>query len=280
MITKKNNRNIDEQVVSDFGREWKHFNHSNVSNDVLDQSFKDYFDIFPIPDLKNSEGFDMGCGSGRWAKFIAPNVGLLHCIDPSNEALEQAKINLSDFKNCDFECASVDATELKDESQEFGYSLGVLHHIPDTKEALISCASKLKSGAPFLLYLYYRFDNKPKWFIGIWTISDFFRKVISNLPYPIKFLISQLIALTIYFPFAKLSRILEFLKIDVSNIPLSEYRSKSFYIMRTDSLDRFGTRLEQRFLKSEILEMLQDSGFEQISFSKKAPFWVSLAYKK
>jgi hypothetical protein len=50
--------------------------------------------------------------------------------------------------------------------------------------------------------------------------------------------------------------------------------------MRTDSLDRFGTRLEQRFTKNEIFEMLQDTGFEKITFSKKAPYWVSLAYKK
>lgn len=32
----------------------------------------------------NSEGFDMGCGSGRWARFIAPRVAILNCIDPSD----------------------------------------------------------------------------------------------------------------------------------------------------------------------------------------------------
>ena len=42
----------------------------------------------------NSIGFDMGCGSGRWAKLIANKVKLLNCIDPSAVALEQAKINL------------------------------------------------------------------------------------------------------------------------------------------------------------------------------------------
>jgi methylase of polypeptide subunit release factors len=26
----------------------------------------------------------MGCGSGRWARFVAPHVGRLHCIDPSS----------------------------------------------------------------------------------------------------------------------------------------------------------------------------------------------------
>ena len=273
-------KNIDEKVVADFGREWKHFNHKHLDDSVLDQSFRDYFDIFPIEKLSGSEGFDMGCGSGRWAKYIVPKVNFLHCIDPSKEALDQAKSNLTNFKNCDFECSSVDTSILPDNSQDFGYSLGVLHHIPDTKEALRSCSVKLKSGAPFLLYLYYRFDNKPKWFVFIWTISDFVRRLISKLPYPLKLFTSQIIACLIYFPLAKIARFLEILNKDVSNFPLSEYRSKSFYIMRTDSLDRFGTRLEQRFTKNEIFEMLQDTGFEKITFSKKAPYWVSLAYKK
>ena len=273
-------KNIDEKVVADFGREWKHFNHKHLDDSVLDQSFRDYFDIFPIEKLSGSEGFDMGCGSGRWAKYIVPKVNFLHCIDPSKEALDQAKSNLTNFKNCDFECSSVDTSILPDNSQDFGYSLGVLHHIPDTKEALRSCSVKLKSGAPFLLYLYYRFDNKPKWFVFIWTVSDFVRRLISKLPYPLKLFTSQIIACLIYFPLAKIARFLEILNKDVSNFPLSEYRSKSFYIMRTDSLDRFGTRLEQRFTKNEIFEMLQDTGFEKITFSKKAPYWVSLAYKK
>ena len=50
--------------------------------------------------------------------------------------------------------------------------------------------------------------------------------------------------------------------------------------MRTDSLDRFGTRLEKRFNKKEIIEMLEISGFENMKFSNNAPFWVCLAFKK
>ena len=51
-------------------------------------------------------------------------------------------------------------------------------------------------------------------------------------------------------------------------------------MMRTDALDRFGTRLEQRFTKEEITQMLIETGFEKITFSERAPYWVSLAYKK
>ena len=172
----------------------------------------------------------MGCGSGRWAKFVAKKVGFLNCIDPSHLALDQAKLNLADATNCSLECAGVDSNSLQDNSQDFGYSLGVLHHIPDTTLALQSCAKKLKSGAPFLLYLYYRFDNKPKSYYFLWKASDLLRNVICRLPFFLKFHISQLIACLIYFPLARGALLFEKLGLNVSNFPLTWYRNEPFYI--------------------------------------------------
>ena len=105
----------------------------------------------------------MGCGSGRWARLVAPRVGLLHCIDPSC-ALDVARNTLKEHSNIIFHRASVSEQILRVGSQDFGYSLGVLHHIPDTYSAICSCVALLKPGAPFLLYLYYNFDNRPYWF--------------------------------------------------------------------------------------------------------------------
>ena len=44
--------------------------------------------------------------------------------------------------------------------------------------------------------------------------------------------------------------------------------------MRTDSRDRFGTPLEQRFSRSEILAMMQASGLQEIRFSNSFLFGV------
>ena len=277
-MNKKNN--IDQKVVNDFGKEWKAFNHQHIDESLLDSAFDSYFHMFPFNHLKNAEGFDMGCGSGRWAKFVASKVGFLNCIDPSNDAMQEATTNLSNFQNCSFECADVENNSLKNESQDFGYSLGVLHHIPDTALALKACSRKLKSGAPFLLYLYYRFDNKPKSYYVLWKLSDLARNLICRLAFAIKFVLSQIIALLIYFPLARVSLLMEKFGVNVSNFPLTWYRNEPFYIMRTDSLDRFGTRLEQRFTKDEIFRMLTDSGFERIEFSEREPFWTALSYKK
>jgi len=62
-------------------------------------------------------------------------------------------------------------------------------------------------------------------------------------------------------------------------IPLSDYKDKKFKFMLTDALDRFGTRLEKRFSKEQIISMLDIVGFENISFSEAEPYWVCLSYK-
>ena len=57
----------------------------------LKENFNQYFNIFPWDKLREeAEGFDMGCGTGKWAQFVAPKVGTLNCIEPSH-AIEVAK---------------------------------------------------------------------------------------------------------------------------------------------------------------------------------------------
>ena len=272
--------NLDSKVVDDFGNEWDQYDQSNFENG-FEEAFSQYFALFPDHYLnKDSVGFDAGCGSGRWARYIAPKVKKLYLLDPSKKALNVAKRNLSNNVNCIFECCSINDSSIKPESMDFGYCLGVLHHLPDTKSALKNCISKLKNGAPFLLYIYYRFDNKPFWFKYIWKISDLLRSLICILPFKVKLFVTQFIALIVYFPLSRFSLILDLLGFDISNIPLSDYRNKPFYFMTTDSLDRFGTRLEKRFTKIEILMMMKECGLSSIEFSSSPPYWVAIGYKR
>ena len=76
------------------------------------------------------------------------------------------------------------------------------------------------------------------------------------------------------------SKVAERIGINPDNIPLSYYRSLSFYTMRTDSRDRFGTPLEKRFTRDEITQMMEESGLKDIQFSDKLPFWCIIGYKK
>jgi SAM-dependent methyltransferase len=273
-------KNIDSRTVAGFGDEWARFDQSDLSEKEHRELFDNYFSLFPWEALtEDAQGFDLGCGSGRWAKLVAPRVGHLYCIDPSS-ALDVARKNLSHLSNCDFYNAAVDAIPLQDSSMDFCYSLGVLHHVPDTEAGIKACVDKLKVGAPFLIYLYYAFDNRPWWFVAIWRLSDGLRKVISRLPNRLRFFASQIIALLIYFPLAKTSSLLENIGLNVNNFPLSGYRNCSFYTMRTDALDRLGTCLEKRFKKKQVLSMMEKAGLERIKFSENMPFWCAVGFRK
>jgi ubiquinone/menaquinone biosynthesis C-methylase UbiE len=272
--------NIDKLVVEGFGDEWSRFDQSALSAEELERMFDNYFNIFPWSKLPpNAKGFDLGCGSGRWAKLVAPRVGELHLIDASAEALNVAREKLKDASNCHFHHASVESIPLENGSCDFGYSLGVLHHIPDTEAGLQYCTEKLKSGAPFLLYLYYRFDNRPFWFRWLWRASDFIRQGVCRLPHSLRYMISQVLALILYLPLARTALLLEKIGFNVEKFPLSQYRYNSFYVMRNDALDRFGTRLEKRFTKLEIEDMMKRAGLENITFSQNS-FWTAVGFKK
>jgi SAM-dependent methyltransferase len=165
-------------------------------------------------------------------------------------------------------------------SLDFAYSLGVLHHVPDTAAALRSCVSLLKSGAPFLLYLYYALDNRPLPYRLLFRASDGLRRRISVLPHGLRFGVSQALAASVYWPLARGARLAETLGADVSGWPLAYYRDRSFYVMRNDALDRFGTRLEQRFTREQMHALMAEAGLERVVFREGPPYWCAVGYRK
>jgi SAM-dependent methyltransferase len=208
---------------------WTRFGQTDMLNGEAKTRFREYFAMFPWNGLPiESEGFNIGCGIGRWARWVAPKVSKLHCIDPSN-AIEVARANLSAHGNVSFHHASLDSECLPRSSQDFGYSLGVLHHVPDTAATIRSCVDLLKPDAPLPLYLYYAFDNRPWWFRTIWWMSDLARQIIYRRPPSLKHIITDVIALLVYVPLTALSKLMERVGFNVASFPLSYYRKYILY---------------------------------------------------
>jgi ubiquinone/menaquinone biosynthesis C-methylase UbiE len=274
-------RNADSKTIAGFGDEWQRFSFDGSNTGDLDGMFEEYFSIFPWGELPpDAVGADIGAGSGRWAARVAGRVGRLHVVDASSEALAVARRNLAQFDNCELHHSSVDVMPLAEGSLDFAYSLGVLHHVPDTRAALASCVRLLKPGAPFLLYLYYSLDNRALPYRVLFHVSDRVRRGVSIMPHGLRYLTSQVLAASVYWPLARASRVMEALGANVSSVPLSWYRNRSFYVMRNDALDRFGTRLEQRFSRTEIEEMMRGAGLCNVRFREAAPYWCAVGYRK
>jgi ubiquinone/menaquinone biosynthesis C-methylase UbiE len=268
-----NPMNVDSATVKGFGEEWSRFTQQDLSDRERAQVFAKYFSLIDWT-KRPMKALDMGCGSGRWDVLVAPLVGELVAADASPQALRVAERNVR-AANVSFVQCTPDTLPFPNGYFDFIFSLGVLHHVPDTQAAIKSLAGKLAPGGRLLLYLYYAFENRPAWFRGIWQISDLLRRCISRFPFSMRYILSQVIALFIYWP---LARIAKFLPVPES-WPLKFYADRSFYFMRTDALDRFGTKLEKRFRRQEIIAMLTAAHLENIRFSDGDPYWVCAASK-
>ena len=275
-----NEINLDQETVSSFGEEWIKFD--SFTDEEIKIAGDQYFDIVPAELLDGETSvLDLGCGTGRWTKYVAGKVKFVEAVDPS-EAVYSAANLTRDLGNIRITQASVSNIPFDDESFDFIICLGVLHHIPDTQQALTDLCKKLKKNGHILLYLYYSLDNRGFAYKTLFHTSTLFRKLVSRMPKGLKKFTCDVIACTVYMPLVWLTRALRGIfgqKGWIRKIPLSYYADKSFNIIRNDALDRFGTPLEQRFSKKQITEMLQKAGVTQTEFSNNEPFWHVLGQK-
>lgn len=265
--------NIDASVVKSFGEEWGKFSVHNEES--VRELRKEYFDIIDETIVnRNTYMIDIGCGSGRWTDYFTDKAGFIEAIDPS-EAVFVADNMLGEKDNVRITRASVDTIPWDDETFDFGMSIGVLHHIPDTRQALINCVKKIKKGGHFYVYLYYRFDNRGFLFKAVFYLSNVLRLIISRLPTRLKRIVCDILAVVIYWPLSRFAKLLTGigLKKLAKKIPLEPYANKPFYNLRNDCLDRFGTKLEQRFLRSEVEAMMTEAGLREIKFGETSAFW-------
>jgi len=198
----------------------------------------------------------------------------MEAIDPSSAIFSANKL-LDKKDNIRISQASVDNIPFEDETFDFAMSIGVLHHVPDTARAMRDCVKKVKIGGWFYVYLYYNLENRSILFKTLLNCITILRFFISRLPSFLKKIICDFIALFIYLPVVFLGRIMNAfgLKGFAKKMPLSFYQNKTFFVIRNDALDRFGTKLEQRFSRNEITEMMNSVGLSEIRFSDNEPLY-------
>ena len=279
MSQNKKDENLDQGVIDSFGHEWATYDYGETeTSEALDAQFMAYCAPIDLTQFnpKTSLAGDFGAGSGRWSSRLTPYFSLVYALEPSDGANSVLKNKFSNDPKIVVLQETVGSNSIPLASLDLGMSLGVLHHIPDTGLAIKDVSRRIKSGGVFLCYLYYSLENKPAYYKMIFKAVDGVRRVISVLPQRVKQLVTSLIAGLVYWPLARLSKVLNKLGIDTSNVPLHHYADMPFVMLANDALDRFGTTLEQRFSKAEITEMLRVADFDisTLKFSDKEPFWT------
>ena len=279
MSQNKKDENLDQGVIDSFGHEWATYDYGETeTSEALDAQFMAYCAPIDLTQFnpKTSLAGDFGAGSGRWSSRLSPHFSLVYALEPSDGANSVLKNKFSNDPKIVVLQETVGSNSIPLASLDLAMSLGVLHHIPDTGLAIKDVSRRIKPGGVFLCYLYYSLENKPAYYKMIFKAVDGVRRVISVLPQRLKQFVTSLIAGVIYWPLARLSKVLNKLGKNTSNVPLHHYADMPFVMLANDALDRFGTTLEQRFSKAEITEMLRVADFDisTLKFSDKEPFWT------
>ncbi len=279
MKEKPKDLNLDQKVIDSFGHEWSSFNYAETQGtEALDLQFAAYCSALDLSifDASKAVAADFGAGSGRWSSRLLSNFVKVYVLEPSDGANKVLIKKFEGNSSVVILKETVGVNSIPDFSLDLGLSLGVLHHIPDTGRAIKDVSKKIKPGGHLLCYLYYKLEDKPRYYRVLFYFVDFARRKISKLPQPAKRFVSTVIAMFVYWPLARLSKVLEKVSINTANVPLHHYANMPFVMLANDALDRFGTSLEQRFSKAEITEMLALAGFDTTSlrFSELEPFWT------
>jgi len=101
--------------------------------------------------------------------------------------------------------------------------------------------------------------------------QDAVRRVSSGLPQSLLVGLTTALALMVYYPLARLARLLRTVGLRrlADPLPLSFYADLSFATIRNDSLDRFGTTLEKRFTRAEIRQLLEGAQLRDVVVSAR-----------
>ena len=279
MSQRDKDENLDQGVIDGFGHEWAAFDYAETETaEALDAQFSAYCAPLNLADFNSATSVagDFGAGSGRWSSRLAPYFSLVYALEPSDGASRVLKSKFTGDPKIVVLQETVGVNSIPVASLDLAMSLGVLHHIPNTALAIKDVSRSIKPGGFFLCYLYYNLENKPTYYKMIFKVVNIVRRVISASPQKVKRLSATVIAAVVYWPLARLSKLLRKLGRNISNLPLHHYADMPFVMLANDALDRFGTSLEQRFSKAEITEMLSAADFDlsTLKFSEIEPFWT------
>lgn len=259
-------RPFAQDIQFSFGDEWTRFREVLPEHQV---EFRQYFDLVNLDELADARVCDLGCGSGRWATFVAPHCREMVLVDYS-EAIFVARRNMIAHPHAVFVMADVLALPFADDTFDFAYCLGVLHHLP--VPALDALRRIVRLAPHLLVYLYYALDNRPWYFRALLRPVTWLRLALARVRGPrSRGLLSWLLAALVYWPVSVAGRVLQPLGSD-RWLPLAEaYTGKSLGRLRQDAYDRFFTRIEQRFRRVEIEALAPEIG--SVTVSEGQPYW-------
>lgn len=153
--------------VSTFSFEWKRWRRTQFDTQSRRTS-ESTFQASTGANLADWQGelvLDAGCGAGRYMD-VAARAGAEVVGADLSLAIEVAQENLGHLPNCHFIQADLLRPPFLPGTFDFIYSIGVLHHTPDTRKSFLTLVETVKPGGEVAIWVYprYRLDETFRYF--------------------------------------------------------------------------------------------------------------------
>src|SRR3989442_1355924 len=135
-----------ERYSNSFGFQWNHFARTQLDSAGDGHASRDTFvekTGWRLEMLTGKTVLDAGCGMGRFAEVCADAGADVQAVDLS-AAVDAAAENLGARPNVSVYQADIMNLPFTDGTFDFIYSIGVLHHTPDTRSAFAQLPRLLK----------------------------------------------------------------------------------------------------------------------------------------
>ena len=183
-----------DKYVDTFSMEWdKHKQTQLDSVSGLTRADEMFFERtgFTKEEIKGKLILDAGCGIGRFTEVVKKYGGNIIGIDLSNSVyfavnnVPDATIIQADIHNLPF----------KENSFDYVFSLGVIHHTSDTRKAFDCLARLVKIGGKMSVWVY----SNQGWKFKVYNmVADFYRIFTTRMPKNLLYMLSHL-AIPLYY---------------------------------------------------------------------------------